>query len=110
MHNANRRITLQARPTGIPGPEHFAEQVVPVRQPDDGEVLVETLYISIDPAMRSWISEGSGYAAQVAIGAVMRAGGIARVIESRVAGLAPGDLVQGPRTPSATAGPGSPRR
>ena len=95
MHNANRRITLQARPTGIPGPEHFAEQVVPVRQPDDGEVLVETLYISIDPAMRSWISEGSGYAAQVAIGAVMRAGGIARVIESRVPDLAPGDLVQG---------------
>ena len=95
MHNANRRITLQARPTGIPGPEHFAEQVVSVRQPEDGEVLVETLYISIDPAMRSWISDNPGYAQRIDIGAVMRAGGIARVIESRAAGIAPGDLVQG---------------
>jgi len=95
MHNANRRITLQARPTGIPGPEHFAEQIAPVRQPDDGEVLAETLYISIDPAMRSWISENPGYAQRIDIGAVMRAGGIARVVESRAAGLAPGDLIQG---------------
>jgi len=95
MQNSNRCITVKARPTGIPGPEHFAEQTVPVRPPDDGEVLVETLYISIDPAMRSWISESPGALPNVAIGAVMRAGGIGRVIESRVAGLAPGDLVQG---------------
>jgi len=95
MQNSNRCITLKAGPTGIPGPEHFAEQTVPVRPPDDGEVLVETLYISIDPAMRSWISESPGAVPNVAIGAVMRAGGIGRVTESRVAGLAPGDLVQG---------------
>jgi NADPH-dependent curcumin reductase CurA len=92
LQNANRCITLTARPDGIPGPEHFAEQVVAVRPPNDGDVLVETLYISIDPAMRSWISGTTG---SVAIGDVMRAGGIARVIESRAAGFATGDLVQG---------------
>ena len=91
----NRRIVLKARPTGIPGPDHFARDDQPIRAPDAGEALAETLYISIDPAMRSWIADTSGYARGVAIGEPMRAGGIARVLDSRAAGLAPGDLVQG---------------
>ena len=92
----NRRITLKARPTGIPGPEHFDrdEAVVPELEP--GQVAVETLYISIDPAMRSWIAGTSGYARGVAIGDVMRAGGVAEVLHSRAEGFATaGDLVQG---------------
>jgi len=95
MQHANRRFMLKARPSGIPGPEHFVEQIAPVRSPDAGEVLVETMYISIDPAMRSWISESPGYARRIEIGDAMRAGGIARVIESRADGLVLGDLVQG---------------
>jgi NADPH-dependent curcumin reductase CurA len=91
----NRRITLKARPTGIPGPEHFSQDIMPSRPPEDGELLVETMYISIDPAMRSWISDTSGYTRGIAIGDVMRAGGIARVLQSRVEGFAVGDLVQG---------------
>ena len=91
----NHRLTLAARPTGIPGAEHFAADDVPARAPDAGEVLVETMYLSIDPAMRSWITDGTHYARQVAIGAVMEAGGIARVLQSRDPNLAPGDLVQG---------------
>src|SRR6185437_1574531 len=94
MRNANRRLTLKSRPTGLAGPEHFSEEVVPVSAPIDGEVLLETLYLSIDPAMRVWISENPGYVPRVEIGEVMRAGGIARVVDSRAAGLAPGDLVQ----------------
>ncbi len=68
---------------------------MPVRPLEAGELLVETMYISIDPAMRSWISERSGYARAVAIGDVMRAGGIGRVLQSRADGFAAGDLVQG---------------
>ena len=64
----NRRITLKARPAGIPGPEHFNQDTMPVRPIEAGELLVETMYISIDPAMRSWISDSSGYARGVAIG------------------------------------------
>ncbi|MEO9188406.1 MAG: NADP-dependent oxidoreductase [Acetobacteraceae bacterium] len=94
MRNANRRFLLKSRPTGLAGPEHFTEEVVPVRVPTYGEVLLETLYLSIDPAMRVWISENPGYVPRVEIGDVMRAGGIARVIDSRAAGLAAGDLVQ----------------
>ncbi len=95
MQNANRRLTLRARPAGLPGPEHFAEDIAPVRQPEAGELLVETLYISIDPAMRAWMSENPGYVRRIEIGDVMRAGGIARVVESRAEGFVPGDLVQG---------------
>jgi len=95
MQNANRQIRLIARPDGLAGPEHFDETTEPVRQPDTGEVLLETLLLSIDPAMRVWMNEDPGYVPPIQLGSVMRAGGIARVVESRIDGLAPGDLVQG---------------
>ncbi|HEX3991080.1 MAG TPA: NADP-dependent oxidoreductase [Acetobacteraceae bacterium] len=91
----NRRITLQSRPTGIPGAAHFTQDEVAVRPLEAGELLVETMYISIDPAMRSWIADTSGYARGVAIGNVMRAGGIGRVLQTTVESFAIGDLVQG---------------
>ncbi|MGE0225376.1 MAG: NADP-dependent oxidoreductase [Acetobacteraceae bacterium] len=95
MRNANRRFTLKARPTGIPGPEHFQEDTVPIRPPEAGEVLVETMFLSIDPAMRSWISDGPTYTRRIELGDPMRAGGVARVLESRADGFKPGDIVQG---------------
>lgn len=91
----NHRIVLQARPAGIPGPEHFIQDTVQVRPLETGELLVETMYISIDPAMRSWISGTSGYVRGVAIGDVMRAGGIGRVLQTTSDSFAVGDLVQG---------------
>lgn len=93
MRNANRRIVLRARPTGVAGPEHFAEEAEAVRAPGPGEVLLETLFVSVDPAMRVWISENPGYVQRIEPGETMRASGIARVLESRVEGLAAGDLV-----------------
>lgn len=95
MPTTNHRLLLQSRPMGIPGPEHFSADTVQVRALEPGEMLTETVYISIDPAMRSWITGASGYARPLGIGSVMRAGGIARVIESRADGFTPGDLVQG---------------
>ena len=90
----NHRLLLAARPTGIPGPENFAADTVPARAPDAGEVLMETTYLSIDPAMRSWMSEKPLQNKNISLGEVMRGGGIARVIASRAAGIEPGDLVQ----------------
>lgn len=77
------------------GPEHFAAETLPVHAPGDGEALVETLYLSIDPAMRVWINEDPGYVPPVAIGETMRASGIGRVVQSSASGLAAGTLVQG---------------
>jgi hypothetical protein len=95
MPNGNRRFLLKTRPTGIAGPEHFTEEAAPVRTPDTGEVFLETMYLSVDPAMRVWISETPGYGVPVEIGEVMHGGGIARVIESRADNFASGDLVRG---------------
>jgi len=91
----NNRLLLKSRPAGIPGPEHFEADSVDIRPLQDGELLTETVYISIDPAMRSWISAAPGYVPTVAVGATMRAGGIARVLESRAPGFVAGDWVQG---------------
>jgi NADPH-dependent curcumin reductase CurA len=88
MSGTNQRILLRARPNGIPRPDDFVADSVPVRAPAPDEVLLETMLLSIDPAMRSWMSEA------VPLGAVMRAGGIARVLDSRAAGFQPGELVQ----------------
>ncbi|MPZ43268.1 MAG: zinc-binding dehydrogenase [Betaproteobacteria bacterium] len=90
----NRRLLLASRPAGIPGPHDFQADTVPARAPRAGEALLETVYLSIDPAMRSWMSEGTGYQRGIPLGEVMRGGGIARVLESRADGLAAGDFVQ----------------
>src|SRR6187397_1402494 len=90
----NHRLLLAARPAGIPGPANFTADAVPVRTPGPGEALLETLYLSIDPAMRSWMSEGTGYQQGIPLGEVMRGGGVGRVLESRSEGFSTGDLVQ----------------
>ncbi|HZM47373.1 MAG TPA: NADP-dependent oxidoreductase [Burkholderiales bacterium] len=90
----NHRLLLAARPAGIPGPANFTADALPARAPVPGEVLLETLYLSIDPAMRSWMSEGAGYQQGIPLGEVMRGGGIGSVLESRAEGFSPGDLVQ----------------
>jgi NADPH-dependent curcumin reductase CurA len=91
----NRRILLQQRPVGIAGPENFSSDTLPARPPEAGEVLLQTLFLSVDPAMRVWISDNPGYVEPVLPGDVMRAGGIGRVLESRADDLQPGDLIQG---------------
>jgi NADPH-dependent curcumin reductase CurA len=93
--NANRKITLRARPEGLAGPEHFDIADDAVQPPEDGEVLVETLYLSVDPAMRVWLNEDPGYVPPVEIGEVMRSGGVGRVLQSRAEGFVAGDIVLG---------------
>jgi NADPH-dependent curcumin reductase len=87
MSPVNHRILLRSRPAGIPRPD-FTADTVPPRAPEADEVLLETTYLSIDPAMRSWMSDA------VPLGTVMRSGGIARVLDSRAAAFQPGELVQ----------------
>jgi NADPH-dependent curcumin reductase CurA len=90
----NHRVLLTARPAGLPGPANFTADTQPARDPHPGEVLLQTRYLSIDPAMRSWMSAGTGYQQGIPLGEVMRGGGIAKVLESRADGFVAGDLVQ----------------
>ncbi len=91
----NQQVRLAKRPIGTPTPnvwQFTEEKVAPAAS---GGIVVKVLSISIDPAMRGWMNEGKSYIAPVEIGAVMRAGGIGRVIESNNAAFAVGDVVIG---------------
>ena len=89
----NHQVRLKARPTGFPGREVWDFTSEPVTEPADGGVLVKTLAISLDPAMRGWMNEGKSYIPPVGLGEVMRAGGVGEVIASRNPAFAAGDVV-----------------
>ena len=91
----NRQVRLKSRPAGIPQAENFEIAATPVPEPADGEVLVRNIYLSVDPAMRGWVSAIANYAEPVPIGGVMRAGAVGRVEVSRHSGFVPGDFVAG---------------
>ncbi len=89
----NHQIRLAARPSGLPTRDGWSFTTEPVGEPADGGVLVKTLSLSLDPAMRGWMNEGKSYIAPVGIGEVMRAGGIGQVIASKNPAFAVGDVV-----------------
>jgi NADPH-dependent curcumin reductase len=90
----SRRILLAARPQGRPVPEDFRLDTQPVPTPGEGQVLLRTLYLSIDPYMRNLMDEvGPGYAPPVAIGAPLVGGTVSRVVSSRHPSFKAGDLV-----------------
>lgn len=91
---SNRRITLAARPQGLPEPRHFGLETQPVPEPAEGQVLLQTLYLSIDPYMRNLMDPiGPGYAPPVEIGAPMVGGTVSRVVTSRNPQFREGELV-----------------
>ena len=89
----NHQIRLASRPVGLPTRANWKFTTEPVAEPGPGGVLVKTLYLSLDPAMRGWMNEGKSYIAPVEIDAVMRAGGVGRVIASKNPAFAVGDPV-----------------
>ncbi len=91
----NRQFRLAARPVGMPKRSDWELTTEPVPEPGEGQVLVQVLYLSLDPAMRGWMNEGRSYIPPVGIGEVMRAMGAGRVLKSRYAGIAGGDYVTG---------------
>jgi NADPH-dependent curcumin reductase CurA len=91
----NRQFTLAARPQGLVKRSDFAYAETPLPEPKDGELLVKTLYISLDPAMRGWMNEGKSYIRPVAIGEVMRAGTLGEVLVSKTPAFKAGDHVVG---------------
>jgi len=95
MVTLNRQYRLAARPVGLPTRTDWTFGEEAVRDPADGEVLVKVLYVSLDPAMRGWMSEAPSYVPPVAIGAVMRAGGVGRVVASRHPKYAVGEHLVG---------------
>jgi NADPH-dependent curcumin reductase CurA len=92
---SNRQVRLAKRPEGAATRDNWQFTTEPVGEPAEGGVLVKTLSLSLDPAMRGWMNEGKSYIPPVEIGAVMRAGGVGRVVASRNPAFAVGDTVYG---------------
>ena len=89
----NRQITLASRPVGYPKESDFNLVEVPIPTPGEGEVLVKTLYLSVDPYMRGRINAAKSYAANVEIDEVMVGSVIAAVIETEHPNFEVGDIV-----------------
>ncbi|MGF0242334.1 NADP-dependent oxidoreductase [Rhodococcus sp. IEGM1300] len=91
----NRQFLLAKRPVGAATRETFTYQEIPVGEPASGQIVVKNEYLSLDPAMRGWMNEGKSYIPPVALGEVMRALGVGKVIASNNPGFAVGDYVNG---------------
>ena len=91
----NRQIILISRPVGVPQPSHFELRTTEVPPLEEGEFLVENLYLSVDPAQRGYVNEENNYTPPVPLGGVMRAMAVARVIESRNPAFKPGEYLYG---------------
>ena len=66
MHQrVNRQVRLKSRPSGIPQAEHFEIVEAPAPDPSNGQVLVRNIYLSVDPAMRGWVSAVANYSERV---------------------------------------------
>jgi NADPH:quinone reductase len=93
--SVNRQFRLAARPVGMPKESDFKLVESPMAAPGEGQVLVKTLYLSVDPYMRGRITGVKTYADPVNIGDVMEGGAVGEVIESKSTDLARGNHVLG---------------
>lgn len=93
-NNMNRQWRLQARPKGLLAPGDLVLSEAPVAELKDGQALARVKYLSVDPTMRIWMATDS-YLPAVAIGEVMRGGGLAEIVESKHAQLKKGDKIVG---------------
>ncbi|MDB5485363.1 MAG: NADP-dependent oxidoreductase [Tardiphaga sp.] len=93
MTESAKRITLAARPNGEPKPSDFKIESYDVPTPKDGELLLRTIWLSLDPYMRGRMSDGPSYAQPVPIGGVMEGGTVSEVIASHNPGFKVGDVV-----------------
>jgi len=95
MDPVNREVRLKSRPNGIPQAEHFEIVQAALAKPGDGQVVVQNLFLSVEPAMRGWVNSVGNYSEPVPLGGVMRSFAVGRVVDSRSADFAVGDVVTG---------------
>src|SRR5437764_971429 len=91
----NRRIVLASRPEGAPQPENFRLEESAAPEPREGELMLRTLWLSLDPYMRGRMSAARSYAKPVDIGEPMVGGTVNEVVQSRHPDFKPGDIVLG---------------
>ena len=93
MSQSAKRVVLVSRPVGEPKASDFRVEDYALPTPGEGQVLLRTIWLSLDPYMRGRMSDGPSYAAPVPIGGVMEGGTVCEVIASNNPGFAKGDIV-----------------
>jgi NADPH-dependent curcumin reductase CurA len=91
----NKQILLVSRPPGMPTLDNFSIVDAEVPEPKDGEVLLRTRFLSVDPYMRGRMRDQKSYAPPFALNEVIAGGVVAEVIESHAPAFQPGDIVTG---------------
>ena len=91
----NRQWLLKQRPLGLPGRDCYEWRETPVPEARDGEIVIRNSYLSLDPAIRGWMSDAPSYLPPIPLGSVVRATTVGRVVESRSPCFAVGDMVVG---------------
>ena len=91
--SVNRRIVLASRPVGAPVAENFRLESDTIPTPSEGEILLRSVYLSLDPYMRGRMSDAKSYADPVAIDEAMVGGTVCQVIESKHPNFAQGEWV-----------------
>lgn len=94
MTDANRQVLLKKRPVGVPSLEEFGVGHGPIGKPGPDEVLLKNLYLSIDPAIRGWMSDARSYLPPIRVGDPIRSGALSQIVESNAEGWAKGQVVQ----------------
>jgi NADPH-dependent curcumin reductase CurA len=95
VYAKNRQVVLVSRPDGIPQAEHFGIVETTVPTPSTDQVVIRNEWLSVEPAMRGWVSAVANYSEPVALGAVMRSFTAGRVVASRHPDWPVGTLVTG---------------
>jgi NADPH-dependent curcumin reductase len=95
VNAVNTQCRLAARPVDTVKSTDWSIVEEPKPVAAEGEIVVRVEYLSIDPAMRTWMNAGRSYVPPVEIGEVMRALGVGQVVESRHSGFSVGDHVSG---------------
>lgn len=93
LPETSREWHLAARPQGWPTPQDFALREAPVREPEEGEILVRNLHLSVDPYMRGRMNDVKSYVPPYKLDHAMDGGAVGVVLASRAEGYAPGDHV-----------------
>ncbi len=95
MTEQMQRMVLASRPVGEPQDDNFRLETVDLPEIGEGEVLVRSHYMSLDPYMRGRMDDAKSYAAPVPIGGTMEGGAVGEVIASNHPGFKPGDFAFG---------------
>lgn len=91
----NKQLLLAKRPTGLPDQDTWKLIQIPKPNIEEGQFLIEQMYVSLDPAMRGWMNDVKSYIPPVQIGEVMRAGTAGKIVESKNPDFKVGDYVSG---------------